>query len=282
MVIFNADPGHRGRLSRPEQGGRVRRRVQRRKDAISTRSLFMAGDVDLRAAGLGSGNIWFSRTPNIDAVYALARRRRLTGRERIPGLFFNVTTLKDPSLRSDGVHTVEAITAASMDAFAAWRDSPPGHRPAEYHRLKEALTERLLDAVECFVPGLRDRTVLRALGTPLTNAHFLHATRGGIYGTEKTLGNLGPFSFDVTTHIEGLYQCGASTIAPAITGVTNSGLNAAAAALGCDRDDLLTATGQSLRIYPSDDPDACRPSCGRPGVAVGRQAGRILRLTCVA
>ena len=258
IVVSNADPGVTwGRLVAPEhQGWRLRRRIQRLKYSISTLSLFMAVDMDLRAAGLDSGNIWFSRTPDIDAVYALARRRRLTGRERVPGLFFNVTTLKDPSLRSDGLHTVEAITAASMDAFAAWRDIAPGHRPEAYHRLKEALTERLLDAVECFVPGLRERTVFRALGTPLTNAHFLHATRGGIYGTEKTLGNLGPFSFDVATHIEGLFQCGASTIAPGINGVTNSGLNAAAAALGCDREALLTATGQSLRIYPSDHPEA--------------------------
>jgi hypothetical protein len=38
--------------------------------------------------------------------------------------------------------------------------------------------------------------------------------------------------------------------------VTNSGLDAAAAALGCDRDALLTATGQTLRIYPAENPAA--------------------------
>ena len=38
---------------------------------------------------------------------------------------------------------------------------------------------------------------------------------------------------------------------------------AAAAALGCTRHELLTATGQSLRIYPSEDP-ASWPSALRP------------------
>jgi phytoene dehydrogenase-like protein len=90
---------------------------------------------------------------------------------------------------------------------------------------------------------LRDRIVFRAVATPLTNQHFLHNTGGGMYGTEKTLKNLGPFSFAVATHSPGLYQCGASTLAPGINGVTNSGLDAAAAALGCKREDLLTATG---------------------------------------
>jgi hypothetical protein len=36
--------------------------------------------------------------------------------------------------------------------------------------------------------------------------------------------------------------------------VTHSGLAAAAAALGCLPDDLLTAKGPPLRIYPADDP----------------------------
>jgi phytoene dehydrogenase-like protein len=258
IVVSNADPGETwGRLVPPEHvGWRLRRRIRRMRYSVSTLSLFMAVEMDLRAAGVDSGNIWYSETVDIDAVYAFAGRRRLTGAETIPGLFFNATTLKDPSLRHDGLHTVEAMTLSSVDAFARWKDTVPGKRPADYAHLKAQLTERILDAVERFVPGLRERIVFRALGTPLTNVHYLHASRGGIYGTEKTLGNLGPLSFSVETHVRGLYQCGASTIAPGINGVTNSGLNAAAAALGCSRDDLLTATGQALRIYPSDDPSS--------------------------
>lgn len=261
IVISNADPGVTwGRLV-PEEyvPWRLRRRIQRMHYSVSTLSLFMAVDMDLRAAGLDSGNIWFSRTPDIDASYELAARTALSGNEEIAGLFFNVTTLKDPSIRSDGLHTVEAMALSSIEPFARWCDTRPGERGEEYARLKANLSERILDAVDCFVPGLREHTVLRALGTPLTNQHFLHATHGGIYGTEKTLGNLGPFSFSVDTHIPGFFQCGASTIAPGINGVTNSGLAAAAAALGCERDELLTERGQSLRIYPADAPEAWPP-----------------------
>lgn len=256
IVVSNADPGVTwGRLVPPEHiGWLLRRRIEHLHFSVSTLSLFMAVDMDLRAAGIDSGNVWFSRTPDVDASYAYAERHELTGQEEIAGVFFNATTLKDPTMRSDGLHTVEAMALSSVDPFTRWRDLPPGKRGPDYQRLKADLTERILDAVECFVPGLRERTVFRALGTPLTNVRFLHATRGGIYGTEKTLGNLGPFSFSVETDIPGLLQCGASTIAPGINGVTHSGLAAAAAALGCEPDELLTAAGQDLRIYPAEDP----------------------------
>jgi all-trans-retinol 13,14-reductase len=114
------------------------------------------------------------------------------------------------------------------------------------------------------VPGLRERVIFRAVATPLTNRHFLQASDGGMYGTEKTLRNLGPFSLPVRAPLAGLFQCGASTLAPGINGVTRSGLMAAAAALECEEDDLLTATGQELRIYPAEDPagwpEELRPS----------------------
>jgi phytoene dehydrogenase-like protein len=114
----------------------------------------------------------------------------------------------------------------------------------------------MLDAVEVLVPGLRGAVVVRALGTPLTNARYLAATRGAIYGVEKTLRNLGPFAFPITTHVPGLYQCGASTIAPGILGVSTSGLLAAAAVLGVEADALLSARGQALRVYPAEDMSA--------------------------
>jgi phytoene dehydrogenase-like protein len=267
-VISNADPGVTwGRLVADEHvGDRLRRRIARLRYSSSTLSLFLGVDMDLRKAGLDSGNCWFSRTTDVGASYEFANRPNLATVDEIPGLFLNVTTLKDPTRRRDGKHTVEAICLASYDAFAPWSATTPGHRPGSYRELKRHLAEKMLDAIETFVPGIRRHLVVQALGTPLTNARYLGATRGGIYGIEKSLRNLGPFSFPIATHIGGLYQCGASTIAPGILGVTTSGLLAAQAALGASREDLLTARGQSLRIYSAEDP-ASWPSQRLPAAA---------------
>lgn len=258
VVVSNADPGVTwGHLVGPEhQGARLRRRIARLHYSVSTLSLFLGVDMDLRAAGLDSGNVWYSRTPDIGAAYRAAERKDLSDLDSIPGLFFNVTTLKDPSLREDGLHTVEALALSTPRAFGAWRDSAPGRRGEVYAALKERISNLILSEVDRFVPGFSENVVFHALGTPLTNMHFLHATDGGIYGTEKTWRNLGPFSFPIRTHLRGLFQCGASTFAPGIHGVTTSGLAAAASALGCDDDELLDPSGQRLRVYPSEDPAA--------------------------
>lgn len=258
LVISNADPGVTwGHLVDPEhQGARLRRRMARMRYSLSTLSLFLAVDLDLRAAGFDSGNVWYNRTPDIDETYRMAELDDLSKLDVIPGLFFNVTTLKDPSLRDDGLHTVEALTLSTPRAFRTWRDMGPGQRGESYAALKERLADRILREIDRFVPGFSEHVVFRSLGTPLTNMFFQRATEGGMYGIEKSLRNLGPFAFPVRSHLEGLYQCGASTLAAGIHGVTTSGLAAAAAALDCQADELLTATGQALRVYPSDAPES--------------------------
>jgi len=265
LVVSNADAGVTwGRLVEAEhQGARLRRRIARLRYSVSTLSLFLAVDMDLRAAGIDSGNVWYSRTPDVDAAYRLAEADDLSQVRALPGLFFNATTLKDPSLRSDGLHTVEAMAVATPHAFEKWRGTRPGQRPADYLRLKDHLAAKIIQEIERFLPGFGARVVFRSLGTPLTNMHYLNASEGGIYGTEKTLRNLGPFGFPVHTHIAGLFQCGASTLAAGINGVTKSGLAAAAAALACEPEELLTATGQELRIFPAEDPGAW-PEALRP------------------
>ena len=212
--------------------------------------------MDLRsAAGVDSGNIWYSRTPDIDAAYRAADVTDASGITGTPALFLNVSTLKDPSLRSDGLHTVEALAVARSRAFKRWWNTHPGERGADYAALKDRITELMLDEIERIVPGFRDHIVFHSLSTPLTNQQFLNANQGAIYGTEKTWNNLGPFSFPVRTAIPGLFQCGASTLAPGINGVTTSGLAAAAAILEVQEDELLDAKGQALRIYPCDAPE---------------------------
>lgn len=265
-VISNADPHTTfmklvGREHLPRL---LRLRLSRISYSVSALSLFMATDMDLRAAGLDSGNVWFSETTDVDAAYRYADDARVLEAGKPPALFLTATTLKDPTKRSDGRHTLEAFAFVSYDAFAPWATLPFDARGAAYAAMKETLEERMLARVGELVPGLPERLVYKSLGTPLTNQHYLATTRGSIYGIEKRRLQVGPFAFQVRSPIPGLFLVGASTLGHGVAGATFSGLAAAGTILRCRLPELLTAHGPSLRIY---DAETARRATERPARA---------------
>jgi phytoene dehydrogenase-like protein len=248
-VISNADPGVTfGRLVAPEhQPARTRRKLERSRWSISAASLFMALDVDPRALGLTSGNLWWSSTADLDGMNASPD---LDGAP--DALFVTATTLKDPTKRGD--HTLEAFALLPWDLFAPWADSASGARPADYEALKARLEAWLRRGLARAVPGVERHITFSAVGTPLTNAHYVAATQGGLYGTEKTLDQIGPFAWGPGAPITNLWLCGASTLSHGVSGATFSGVAAAREALGCRTRDLMRDDQAPLRVHSAEDP----------------------------
>ncbi len=257
QVVSNADPGitfdrlvGRELLSR-----KLRRKLERIKYSVSSISLFFAVDMDLRAAGLDSGNFWFYDTEDVDGLYRLGQTDHLLKSEHPPALFLTVTTLKDPTKMRQGHHTCEAFSFVSYEGFKKWAGETTGARSEDYQKLKEKLAARMFNALDRRVEGLSKHVVFWDLATPLTNEHFINSTFGNLYGTAKTPDQVGPGSFPVKTEIEGLYMTGASTLSHGIAGATATGLAAAKSILHCATKDLLKMKGPELRIH-SSEPDA--------------------------
>ena len=254
-VISNADPEVTfGKLiGREHLSGRLRRKLDRVTYSTSALSLFFAVDMDLRAAGLDSGNYWYYDHPDVDAIY----RQGLTGlvldADAPPGMFLTVTTLKDPSKMHKGIHTLEAFAFVGYGAFKDWAGSASGMRPEVYRTLKGQLAGKMLAALDKRVPGLRDSLVFCDLGTPLTNEHYINATNGNLYGIAKSRFQIGPGAFPIKSEMDRLYTVGASTISHGVAGATATGLAAARAILNCRTRDLLAQNGPELKIYPSED-----------------------------
>jgi phytoene dehydrogenase-like protein len=256
VVVSNADPGVTfGKLVKGEhQSAKLRLNVRRLKYSTATFSLFLAVDMDLAAMGFDSGNYWYSKSPDLDAVYDQGRDGRALYGE-IEGLFATITTLKDRTKRKDGLHTMEIFSFAPWQAVERWQASQLGDRPDAYESLKRTVIDRMLQATDRFIPGLSEHVVFQSLGTPLTNRDYVAATDGNIYGIEKTRTQLGPLSFGVTTEIGGLYLCGASTIAHGVAGATYSGIAAARKILGVRTREILDEQGQHLVTLPCDHPE---------------------------
>jgi phytoene dehydrogenase-like protein len=258
VIVSNADPQVTfGRLvGEANLSARLRRRLSRTRWSISALSLFAATDMDLEAAGLDSGNVWYMQSRDMNEFYRHAESLECLDVSEFPGLFVTVTSLKDRTKRTHGHHTMEAFTFVNPQTFQKWAQTRYGERPQDYKDLKEALTEKMVRTLGRVIPGVEGRLVFRELGTPLTNQHYVAATRGNLYGIEKSRWQIGPFSYPVGTEIQGLTLCGASTVGHGVAGAAFSGLMAAARIQRCPVRALLKRDGSGLKIYPADDVSA--------------------------
>jgi phytoene dehydrogenase-like protein len=260
VVVSNADPGVTfGQLiGREHLSSRLRRKVETVRYSTSCLSLFFATDMDLRAAGLDSGNFWYYDTADVDGIYSGGLTDALLHDETPAGMFLTVTTMKDPSKMHTagagaGHHTCESFAFVGYEAFEHWAQTKYGARPADYDAMKEDLAWRMVRGLEKRIPGLSKHIVYYSLGTPLTNEHYLNATRGNLYGIDKLPSQVGPWAFSPRTEFDGLFLCGSSTLSHGVAGVTQSGIDAAKAILKCRTEDILTQKGSSPVFLPSED-----------------------------
>jgi phytoene dehydrogenase-like protein len=260
VVVSNADPEVTfGKLIGREQlSSKLRRKIDGVKYSTSCLSLFFATDMDLSAAGLDSGNMWYYDHADVDKIYTDGLTDALLREETPPGMFLTVTTLKDPSKMhktgaTAGHHTCESFAFVGYEAFEQWAHTKYGARPTDYEAMKEDLAWRMVRGLEKRIPGLSKHITYYSLGTPLSNEHYLNATRGNLYGIDKRPSQVGPLGFSARTEFEGLFLCGQSTTSHGVAGVTASGIDAAKAILNCGARDILTGRGSGLRLVSAEE-----------------------------
>jgi phytoene dehydrogenase-like protein len=256
-VVSNADPDVTlGKLvGAAHLSAFERLRLARTKWSVSAISLFMATDLDLRSLGIDSGNYWYFRDGDVEGTYEKGLDSWDASAGPIPGGFVTATTLKDPSKNYGKKHTLESFAFVGHDAFKAWVDTKTGARTESYESAKRALLGRMLEMAGHVVPGIEKHVDFAELGTPLTNVDYCASTRGNLYGTEKSLFQIGPFAQPLKTSITGLFMCGASTVSHGVMGAHISGLMAASQVLHCRFHELLREGGREITLLPSEHPE---------------------------
>jgi all-trans-retinol 13,14-reductase len=248
-IVSNATPHitYNQLVGREYLSSGLRRKLDRTSYSIAALTLFLVTDLDLESTGMDSGNYWYVPNSDFESIFTRAQDADSVNDE-LPGIFFGITSIKDPTSFKNGHHTIEVVRFLTYAAFSAYAGSATGKRPKEYIALKDRLTAAMLKSLERLIPGICDHIVFSELGTPLTNDHYVMSTRGACYGTEKILKQLGPFSYRQFSEIDNLYLCGAS-ILHGVSGATTSGLMLGATILDCRPSELLKTTGRELRIY---------------------------------
>lgn len=238
-VISNADPGitYLNLIGKDNIGKKLFNKLSKTKYSCTSLMLFITVDLDVRKAGLDSGNIWLMPGKDADDCYNDLMKADLLEGDAFEGMFVSCTTLKDPSSYDGKNHSLEVITFINYEAFKAF-ESETELRSQAYLDFKEKLIHKMLNGLEKVIPNVRQHITHQDLGTPLTNEYFVNTTRGSVYGTEKTFKHIGPFAYKAKSEINNLYLCGASILSHGVAGAAHSGVDTASIILNCTPDEL--------------------------------------------
>lgn len=253
-IISNADPAATYKMVGTENlSKKLQEKLAKTRYSVTSLMFFITVDMDMRKAGLDSGNIWMMPNRDMDDLQHDLKEVGLLEMDEFTGLFISCSSLKDPSSYNGKHHTIEVVTFIDYDTFRSSIKNG-GRDSAEYKKLKERLCKKVLNSLEKVVPGIGENIVQMELGTPMTNEYYIKSTNGNVYGTEKGFFQTGPFSFAAKTEIENLYMCGASIMSHGVAGASYSGVKTAAIVLNCTEDDLLKKDdSQELRVYDAED-----------------------------
>jgi phytoene dehydrogenase-like protein len=253
-IISNADPATTYKLvGHQNLSNKLLKKLEATRYSVTSLMFFISVDMDVREAGLDSGNIWFMPNKDMDEIYADLTKVSILERDEFESLFISCSSLKDPLSFDGRHHTMEVVTFIDYDSFKACHVTHH-ENDEQYRKVKERLKEKLLNTFKRILPAVHKNIVSIEIGTPLTNEYYINSTKGNVYGTEKGFWQTGPFSFTAKTEIENLYMCGSSIMSHGVAGSSYSGVKTAAEILGCTEDDLLQKDeSQNIRIYDIED-----------------------------
>ncbi len=253
QIISNTDPAATYKLVGHENlSSKLRKKLGATRYSVTSLMFFISVDMNVREAGIDSGNIWFMADKGMDEIYKDLTRISILEKDEFESLFISCSSLKDPLSFDGRHHTIEAVTFIDYDSFKTCTQKDENED--RYQEIKKRLIEKLLNTFKRILPEVHKHISHIELGTPVTNEHYIKSTKGNVYGTEKGFWQTGPFSYSAKSEIENLYMCGSSIMSHGVAGSSYSGVKTAAQILGCSEEDLLPIDGtQELRIYDAED-----------------------------
>ncbi len=253
-IVSNADPAATYKMvGHQHLSPKLLKKLAATRYSVTSLMFFISVDMDVREAGLDSGNIWFMPGKDMDGIYEDLTKVSILEMDEFDSLFISCSSLKDPLSFNGRHHTLEVVTFIDYDAFKALYTNPD-ETHERYLQIKERLCEKLMNTFKRILPAIHKNIVHLEVGTPITNEYYINSTKGNVYGTEKGFMQTGPFSYKAKTEIENLYMCGASIMSHGVAGSSYSGVKTAAEILGCREEDLIQKDeSQVLRIYDAED-----------------------------
>jgi len=201
-----------------------RREVEALKSGVSYVNLYLGFHGDISALGATAANVWIYESDDIGRVW----ERPVD--EDAPSLFVSFTSLKDPAHRNPERHTAEVVAICRWEPFAAWSGTTPEHRPEDYETAKARIAEAFLGQFKRYFPRLAPLIDFHEISTPLSQAAFVLADHGAMYGLEMSAERVRHPALRVRTPVPGLLLAGQDVVTPGIPGAFMGGFMSAASA----------------------------------------------------
>ncbi|KAM5172105.1 all-trans-retinol 13,14-reductase [Mantella aurantiaca] len=155
----------------------------------------------------------------------------------IPMLYISSPSAKDPTHeeRCPGKSTLTVLSFARYEWFEEWKNKKVQKRGQDYEQAKTAFAEAMLETTMQIFPQIRDKIDCYASGSPITNDHYLGASRGEFYGVEHDIARLNPevvATLRPKTPIKGLYLTGQDIMVCGFAGALNGAVFCASEVLG--------------------------------------------------
>ena len=196
--------------------------VESLASSVSYVSLYLGLRGDVRALGATSANVWIYQSNDVGRIW------EHPADEAAPALFVTFPSLKDPAHADPERHTAEVVATCRWQPFEAWAGSVPGRRPEEYEATKSWLGEILLAQFNKHFPRLAPAVEFHEVSTPLSQAAYVGAHRGAMYGLEMSAQRLLHRALRIRTPVRGLLLAGQDATGPGIQGAFMGGFLAAA------------------------------------------------------
>jgi all-trans-retinol 13,14-reductase len=192
------------------------------KPSLSYISLYLGLRGDIRSHGASPANLWIYETGDVGRVWEHPTD------EQAPALYVSFPSLKDAAHRDPEHHTAEVVTLCRWEPFAAWAGSSPANRPEAYAATKSWIAENLLSQFKRHFPRLAPLIAFHEISTPLSQASFVLADRGAMYGIEMSAARMGHDVLGPRTPVPGLLLAGQDAAGPGVQGAFMGGFMAAA------------------------------------------------------
>lgn len=149
----------------------------------------------------------------------------------LPVVYISFPSAKDPDFenRHPGTSTIEIVTLVNYEPFKIWEGSEWKHRGQAYDKLKEKISQQLLEYLYKYVPQTKGKVDFYELSTPLSTKHFQGYQHGEMYGVEATAEHFKNRSLKPRTPIKNLFLAGQDIVCAGIGGAVMSAVICASA-----------------------------------------------------